>query len=110
MLQSNRIDSFARNRLIYNGTGNGLCGLRAYGGGRGWREEWPGESKMWLGKGHEADRRSPQASARTPAHAREFARADKKKPQPRTVEASLLVEAAGIEPASGNPLPLALHA
>ncbi len=36
--------------------------------------------------------------------------AGNKKGQPRMVDLLLLVEAAGIEPASANPLPLALHA
>ena len=69
--------------------------------------------------------REPSGRARFPAHwksavrkrgsatsnnTREPARSDKKKPQPRTVGVSLLVEVAGIEPASeGTPCP-ALHA
>ena len=62
----------------------------------------------WMG--HAVDRRSPQAFAGTPANTRELARAGKKKPQPRTVGVSLLVEAAGIEPASvSGPQPV-LHA
>ena len=66
---------------------------------------------MWPGTGREADRRSPQASAGTPPNnTREPARSGKKKPQPRTVGVSLLVEVAGIEPASADPLPSALHA
>ena len=39
----------------------------------------------------------------------EPARSGKKKPQPRTVGVSLLVEPAGIEPASASPLQTDLH-
>src|SRR5690606_12953790 len=46
--------------------------------------------------------RSPQASEGTPNNSRKPARSGKKKPQPRTVGVSLLVEAAGIEPASAS--------
>ena len=57
-----------------------------------------------------ADRRSPQASAGTPKNTREPARSGKKKPQPRTVGVSLLVELGGFEPPSANlPRPV-LHA
>ena len=55
---------------------------------------------MRPGTWRDADWRSPQASAGTPNNTRELARAGKKKPQPRTVGVLLLVEAAGIEPAS----------
>ena len=65
---------------------------------------------MWPGTAKSGGRRSPQASAETLNNTRELARSGKKKPQPRTVGVSLLVEAAGIEPASeGAPRP-ALHA
>ena len=40
----------------------------------------------------------------------EAARSGKKKPQLITVGVLILVEAAGVEPASVSPLPLALHA
>jgi hypothetical protein len=49
-------------------------------------------------------------SAGTRTSTRELARSGKKKPQPRTAGVSLLVEAAGIEPASASTPPLALHA
>ena len=52
-------------------------------------------------------RRLPQEP---PNNTREPAQKGKKKPQPRTVGVSLLVEAAGIEPASASPLPRDLHA
>ena len=65
---------------------------------------------MWPGTANSGGGRSPQVSAGPPNNTRELARSGKKKPQPRTVGVSLLVEAAGIEPASENPLPLALHA
>ena len=54
--------------------------------------------------------RSPQASAGTPNNTRELAQIDKKKPQLITVGASVLVEAAGIEPASASPTLQDLHA
>ena len=56
-----------------------------------------------------ADRRSPQAFAGIHANMREPARSGKKKPQPRVVGVSILVEAAGIEPASESPLQSDLH-
>lgn len=65
---------------------------------------------MWPGTGNSGVCRSPQASAGTPNNTREPAQTGKKKPQPRTVGVSLLVEAAGIEPASANPPPSVLHA
>ncbi len=52
--------------------------------------------------GRVADRRNPQAFAGIRANTRELSRSGKKKPQPRTIGVSLLVEAAGIEPASAN--------
>jgi len=65
---------------------------------------------MWPGTANSGGWRSPQASAGTPTHTRELAQTDKKKPQLITVGASVLVEAAGIEPASASPLPSVLHA
>ena len=65
---------------------------------------------MWLGTANSGGRRSPQASAGTPNNTRELAQTGKKKPQLITVGASVLVEAAGIEPASASPLPSDLHA
>ncbi len=65
---------------------------------------------MWPGTANSGGWRSPQASAGTPNNTRELAQIDKKKPQLITVGASVLVEAAGIEPASVSPLPVALHA
>ena len=65
---------------------------------------------MWPGTANSGGRRSPQAFAGTPNNTREPVRSGKKKPQPRTVAVLLLVEAAGIEPASANPLPMDLHA
>jgi len=62
------------------------------------RREWNG-----LGTANSDGRRSPQASAGTPNNTREPAQTDKKKPQLITVGASVLVEAAGIEPASVSP-------
>ena len=100
------LDSSARNSLICMALTCGLCGLLASSGERGRSEEWPGESGIWPGTGWKADRCSPQASAGTPKNTREPARSGKKKPQPRTVGASLLVETAGIEPASANPRPV----
>ena len=65
---------------------------------------------MWPGTADLGGWRSPQASAGTPNNTRELAQIDKKKPQLITVGASVLVEVAGIEPASeGTPCP-ALHA
>ena len=55
---------------------------------------------MWPGTANSGGWRSPQASAGTPNNTRELAQIDKKKPQLITVGASVLVEAAGIEPAS----------
>lgn len=52
---------------------------------------------MWHGTANSGGWRSPQASAGTPNNTRELARSGKKKPQPRTVGVSLLVE-----PASTN--------
>ena len=54
--------------------------------------------------------RSPQAFAGTRASTREPARSGKKKPQLITVGASVLVELAGIEPASTSLLHPVLHA
>ena len=85
------LDSFARNPLICNGCGRGLCGLRAYFGERGRSEEWPGESGMSPGTGNSGGWRSPQAFAGTRASTRELARSGKQKPQPRTVGVSILV-------------------
>jgi hypothetical protein len=65
---------------------------------------------MWLGTANSGGWRSPQASAGTPNNTRELAQTDKKKPQLITVGASVLVEAAGIEPASASPLQPGLHA
>src|SRR5690606_25923399 len=70
----------------------------------------PGERGRWPWTGPGAGRRSPQASARTPANTRESARSGKKKGQQRTVDLLVLVEAAGIEPASASPTFRALHA
>ena len=55
---------------------------------------------MWPGTANSGGWRSPQASARIPANTRELAQSDKKKPQPRTVEVSLMVVEVGTEPAS----------
>src|SRR5690606_32013546 len=60
--------------------------------------------------GHVTGCRSPQASAGIPANTREPARSGQKKPQPTTVGVPLLVEPAGIEPASASPLRPVLHA
>ena len=65
---------------------------------------------MWPGTANSGGCRSPQAFAGTRTSTRELARAGKKKPQPRTVGVLLLVEAAGIEPASAVPRPPDLHA
>ena len=65
---------------------------------------------MWPGTGNSGGWRSPQASAGTPNNTRELAQTGKKKPQLITVGASVLVEAAGIEPASASPTQPALHA
>ncbi len=64
---------------------------------------------MWPGTANSGGWRSPQASAGTPNNTRELAQIDKKKPQLITVGASVLVEAAGIEPASRSPLQTVLH-
>jgi len=64
---------------------------------------------MWPGTANSGGWRSPQASAGTPNNTRELAQIDKKKPQLITVGASVLVEAAGIEPASANLPQAALH-
>ncbi len=55
---------------------------------------------MWSGTANSGGWRSPQASAGTPNNTREWAQTDKKKPQLITVGASVLVEVAGVEPAS----------
>ena len=65
---------------------------------------------MWPGTANSDGWRSPQAFAGTPNNTRELAQTDKKKPQLITVGASVLVETAGIEPASARPPPSALHA
>src|SRR5690554_1257650 len=103
------LDSSARNSLICIALTCGLCGLRVSSRERGRSEEWPGESGIWPGTGWKADRCSPQASAGTPKNTREPARSDKKKPQPRTVGVSLLVELGGFEPPSASLLRAVLH-
>ena len=65
---------------------------------------------MWPGTANSGGWRSPQASAGAPNNTREAAQTDKKKPQPRTVGASVLVEPAGIEPASVSLRQAVLHA
>ena len=57
---------------------------------------------MWPGTANSGGWRSPQASAGTPKNTRELVRSGKKKPQPRTVGVSLLVELGGLEPPSAN--------
>ena len=64
---------------------------------------------MWPGAGDSGGWRSPQVFAGTPNNTREPVRSGKKKPQPRTVGVLLLVETAGIEPASASPLQTVLH-
>ena len=64
------LDSSARNPLICNGRGRGLCGLQAYFGERGRSEEWPGESEMCPEAAKVADRWSPQVSAKVRANTR----------------------------------------
>ena len=64
---------------------------------------------MWPGTADLGGWRSPQASAGTPNNTRELAQIDKKKPQLITVGASVLVEPAGIEPASASSLQAVLH-
>ena len=64
---------------------------------------------MWPGTANLGGWRSPQASAGTPNNTRELAQIDKKKPQLITVGASVLVELAGIEPASASLLRADLH-
>ncbi len=100
------LDSSARNSLICRRGDCGLCGLRASFPERGRREQRPGERGRWPWTGPWAGCRSPQASAGVPANTREPARSGKKKPQPRTVGVWVLVETAGIEPASANPRPV----
>ena len=65
---------------------------------------------MWPGTANSGGWRSPQAFGGTRTSTRELARSGKKKPQPRTVGVSILVEAAGIEPASENDPSQVLHA
>ena len=96
------LDSSARNPLICMALTCGPCGLRATFRERVRSEEWPGESGMWPGTAKSGGWRSPQASAGTPNNPRELARSGKKKPQPRTVGVSLLVERGGFEPPSGG--------
>jgi hypothetical protein len=67
------------------------CGLRAIRGERCRREEWPGESERPPRMDQMADQRSPQVSARTRANTREQSLSDEKKPQLRTVGASIVV-------------------
>ena len=64
---------------------------------------------MWPGTADLGGWRSPQASAGTPNNTRELAQIDKKKPQLITVGASVLVELAGIEPASTSLFRSVLH-
>ena len=64
---------------------------------------------MWPGTANSGGWRSPQASAGTPNNTRELAQIDKKKPQLITVGASVLVELAGIEPASTSLFRSVLH-
>src|SRR5690606_21628002 len=104
------LDSSACNPLICMRGVRGLCGLRPCFQERGRSEKRPGERGMRPWTGPWAECRSPQASAGIPANTRESARSGKKKPQPRTVGVSLLVEVGGVEPPSeGTPSPV-LHA
>lgn len=64
---------------------------------------------MWLGSANSGGWRSPQAFAGTLNNTREPAQLGKKKPQPRTVGVLLLVELAGIEPASTSLFRSVLH-
>ena len=103
------IDSSACNLLILNGGHLLLCGLQAIPEGRDRREEWLGERGMCRKTAKMSDRRSPQASAIARTNTRHSSLTYKKKPQLITVGALILVETAGIEPASANPLQTVLH-
>jgi hypothetical protein len=94
------IESSAANLLIYLRLIERLCGLRANFRERTWGEKRRGESgNRWKPSGL-GFCRSPQVSAGVPANTRELAQAGNKKPQLRAVGVLLLVEVAGIEPAS----------
>jgi hypothetical protein len=64
------LEPSARNPLISKGAGQAPCGLLAFRGERGRREEWHVESERWPRTGQMANRRSPQVSARTRANTR----------------------------------------
>ena len=64
---------------------------------------------MWPGTADLGGWRSPQASAGTPNNTRELAQIDKKKPQLITLGFWVLVELAGIEPASTSLFRSVLH-
>ena len=75
-----RLDSSARNPLIYIGVKGESCGLRAVSG-RLWRRDyWTGESKRWQLRAMPDLGRSPQESAGIPMNTRDYA----KKNQPET--------------------------
>lgn len=89
------LEPSARNPLISKGIRPAPCGLRAIRGERCRREEWPGESERPPRMDQMADQRSPQVSARTRANTREQSLSDEKKPQLRTVGASIVVVECG---------------
>jgi hypothetical protein len=110
MPQSNSYEQSARNLLIFKGRPNNPCGLRAVSPSPHRSEETPGASETWPSPRSVADQRSPQPSAPTRATTRAPARQDEKKPRPRVVGAGVVVEPAGIEPASASLLQTVLHA
>jgi len=104
------IESCAANLLINLRIIGSLCGLRANCRERTWGEKWQGERGIRRKPSSWAVCRSPQVSAGVPANTREMAQAGNIKPQLRAVGVLLLVEPAGIEPASVSPLQKDLHA
>jgi len=78
-------DQSTRKLLIYIGCWRVACGLLAVLSRTERREEWPGESAMWLEGGWQPDCRSPQIYSALRVCSRGLLGAHKKKPQPRVV-------------------------
>ena len=96
------LDSSARKLWIFMASNRGLCGLRATLGELSRREKWPGESEngqISVTPRNIEVHRFPQE----PLQARGLT---KKMPNCIHSWASVLVETAGIEPASANPRPV----
>ena len=99
------LDSSARNPLIYIGVTGVPSGLRPAPGGEGQRENVQTESKtcrLLAEMTLSAVRKNPQEPAQTHG-------SSQKKANPEGLVFLLLVEPAGIEPASANPPQRVLH-